>query len=194
MSWTANHTFVVYDVLTVSQMQTISDNLDYLKGQTDKAPYIEMNDNAEHILSSSVTETDGNTFTIPAGAMGATGAVKFDFLVAISNTSGNNSDYTLKVYFGGSGITIKFATLANSGGAHFWVSVLVKNLNASAQVYQYSGYTDFTSSVGALMGSGTMAINTAGAVIIKNTHKWSVSHANNISDILWGRVELALTI
>ena len=167
----------------------VRDNMDWMHQQMVIKPTILLNDTGVHHLLSSNTETDANTFTIPAGFMSATGSVTFEFTGYAANNSGGNDTHTLKFYFGGTAVTLWAYSENNTNTNGFWIKVVIKNLTAATQVYSWTivksdGGMGITTN-----GNGTFAVNTAGAVIIKNTHQWGTANASAISDIYWGEVE-----
>lgn len=172
----------------------VRDNMDWMHQQMVIKPTILLNDTGVHHLLSSNTETDANTFTIPAGFMSATGSLTFEMSGYVTNTSGGALTHTLKFYFGGTAVTLWAYSEANGVTNAWWVKVMIKNLTASTQIYSYC-FVKSDGGMGTVTNSnGTFAVNTANAAIIKSTHQWSGSNALAISDIWWGEVEYAPAI
>jgi hypothetical protein len=166
----------------------VRDNGLYFKAQLDIKPTTLMNDNAVHQILSSTTETDGNTVTIPAGFMATTGSIMFEFQTYCTNTSGGNDQYTIKFYFGGTSVTLFDQLLATTNTNRLHARIYIKNLTANSQVYTTWWYYDWSGGASHGLNQGTFAVDTASAVIVKNTHKWGTSSANAISNIYWGNV------
>jgi len=153
-----------------------------------------LNDTGVHQISNTAVETIGNTVTIPAGILGATGMILFECCGYVANNSGSGKQIDIKIYFGATAITVWSNTINNTDTETWWCQVMIKNLTAGAQRYQYQISRILSGAGYAKAGTGTLAIDTTLAVTAKNTHKWDAASANAISNIWWGRVEYQLAI
>lgn len=137
---------------------------------------------SQQVVSSS-TETDVFTYTIAAGFLGATGALRLTIIGTYLNNSGGNRTLTVKIYLGSTVMyTVASANIAAAAGTRgFRMTCIMGNRNNTA-VQDVGGDMAITtnplfSSATALVGTMTLYGTATEDTTSSKVFKVSVTHS-----------------
>jgi hypothetical protein len=176
MAWTTPRTWVVGEVVTAAQLNT------HLRDNINNVSRIFYTNTSSVFIQNTTATTEIFGYTLPAGLLGLSGAIRVQCLSRIANSTGGGQTISFQLNFGGVGgwSTSMTKGTDTADSPHWWEFVLQNRGSASSQ-YLGGWMGPFTGGQAQTYGTDSsdlnnpqtrhfqnsgLAVNTAGAVSI----------------------------